>query len=175
MKRYFYSDGKEKNGPFSFEELKNEEINPDTLIWFEGLEEWTFAKYIKEIEEILILSPPPLEEISSVQSTSIPPPLPITQSIEKEKEFVNQHEPKNNSIITIKKEKKKIDKTLATILAAVACVVVYFVWFALWYIIANAVFGWRNINEGGALVMVTFFATLVLLWRFTWKKIRGLS
>lgn len=60
MKKYFYSDGKEKNGPFSFEELKNEEINPDTLVWFEGLENWTPIKYIKELEELLKLSPPPL-------------------------------------------------------------------------------------------------------------------
>lgn len=60
MKKYFYSNGQEKNGPFSFEELKNEEINPDTLIWHEGLTDWTAAKYILELEEILQLSPPPL-------------------------------------------------------------------------------------------------------------------
>ena len=60
MKKYFYSDGKEKQGPFSFEELKNENITRETLIWFEGLEDWIPAKDIKEIEEILQLIPPPI-------------------------------------------------------------------------------------------------------------------
>lgn len=71
MKKYFYSDGKEKKGPFSFEEFKNEEINPETLVWFEGLDDWTQIKYIKDLEEILQLSPPPLptDEISSNNET----------------------------------------------------------------------------------------------------------
>jgi uncharacterized membrane protein YhaH (DUF805 family) len=60
MKKYFYSDGKEKQGPFSFEELKNENITRETLIWFEGLEDWIPAQDIKEIEEILQLIPPPI-------------------------------------------------------------------------------------------------------------------
>jgi len=60
MKKYFYSDGKEKQGPFSFEELKNENIKKSTLIWFEGLEDWKPAEEIKELEEILQLTPPPL-------------------------------------------------------------------------------------------------------------------
>jgi uncharacterized membrane protein YhaH (DUF805 family) len=67
MKKYFYSDGKEKQGPFSYEELRNENINKDTLIWFEGLEDWIPAKNIKELEEILQLIPPsiPINEIES--------------------------------------------------------------------------------------------------------------
>lgn len=60
MKKYFYSDGKEKFGPFSFEELKNEKITKDTLIWFEGLEDWKSAKDISEFEEIFKLIPPPI-------------------------------------------------------------------------------------------------------------------
>ena len=60
MKKYFYSDGKEKYGPFSFEELKNESISGVTLIWFEGLEYWVPAKEIAELEEILRLTPPPI-------------------------------------------------------------------------------------------------------------------
>lgn len=60
MKKYFYSDGKEKFGPFSFEELKVENITEDTLIWFEGLEDWKPAKDIGEFEEIFKLIPPPI-------------------------------------------------------------------------------------------------------------------
>ncbi len=61
MKQYYYSNGQEQFGPFSFENLKEKNITEETLIWFEGLEEWTSAKNIKEIaREILELSPPPL-------------------------------------------------------------------------------------------------------------------
>lgn len=63
MKKYFYSVENEKKGPYSFEELKNEEITPKTLIWFEGLDDWTPAKYILELEEILHLSPPPINMV----------------------------------------------------------------------------------------------------------------
>ena len=37
MKKYFYSDGKEKYGPLSLDELKQEGISKQTLIWFKGL------------------------------------------------------------------------------------------------------------------------------------------
>lgn len=88
MKKYFYSNGQEKNGPFSFEELKNEEINPDTLIWFEGLGDWTPIKYIKELEDILHLSPPPIpsNEIISIPTNN--------QSDEKFEDSVNYGEQK---------------------------------------------------------------------------------
>ena len=60
MKKYFYYDGNEKHGPFSFEELKNENIDKSTLIWSEGLDDWKPAGEIKELEEILQLIPPPI-------------------------------------------------------------------------------------------------------------------
>jgi|AntAceMinimDraft_10_1070366.scaffolds.fasta_scaffold06342_4 uncharacterized RDD family membrane protein YckC len=60
MKHYFYSDGEKQKGPFTFEQLKNENIEKETLIWFEGLEDWKPAKEINEIELILELIPPPI-------------------------------------------------------------------------------------------------------------------
>jgi hypothetical protein len=60
MEKYFYSDGSRKFGPYSIEELKNEEINANTLIWYEGLESWTLAKNIKKIEDVIKLIPPPI-------------------------------------------------------------------------------------------------------------------
>lgn len=72
MKKYFYSDGKEKFGPFSFEELKTENITKDTLIWFEGLEDWKPAREIGEFEEIFKLIPPPIiPEKMNLEGTKI--------------------------------------------------------------------------------------------------------
>ena len=58
MKRFFYSNGAEKFGPVSFEELKAVEINHDTLIWNEGLSSWERAGKLPDLKEILELIPP---------------------------------------------------------------------------------------------------------------------
>lgn len=60
MKHYFYSDGENQKGPFTFEQLKNENIKKETLIWFEGLDDWKPAKEIRELDEIFELIPPPI-------------------------------------------------------------------------------------------------------------------
>ncbi len=60
MKKYFYSNTDEKHGPLSFDELKNENIKNDTMIWLEGLEDWTPASEIEEMKPILELKPPPI-------------------------------------------------------------------------------------------------------------------
>ena len=60
MKKYFYSDGKEKHGPLSLEELKHEGISKETLIWFEGLDDWKRAGDLDEMKPILELQPPPI-------------------------------------------------------------------------------------------------------------------
>lgn len=60
MKHYFYSDGEKQKGPFTFEQLKNENIKKETLIWFEGLDDWKPAKEIQELDEIFELIPPPI-------------------------------------------------------------------------------------------------------------------
>jgi len=60
MKKYFYSDGKEKHGPLSLDELKQEDISKQTLIWFEGLDDWTPAGELDEMKPILELQPPPI-------------------------------------------------------------------------------------------------------------------
>ncbi|MGI9249742.1 MAG: GYF domain-containing protein [Pseudohongiellaceae bacterium] len=72
MKKYFYTDGKDKHGPFSLEELEKENISGDTLVWFEGLEDWTAASQIREVVAILELKPPPIGDGGSGVAASIP-------------------------------------------------------------------------------------------------------
>ena len=60
MKKYFYSNGHIKEGPVSLEELKLNDIKPNTLIWYEGLEDWKEAESVEELREIFELSPPPI-------------------------------------------------------------------------------------------------------------------
>jgi len=83
MRKYFYSNGQEKEGPVTFEELRNLDINPDTLIWHEGMDTWKAAKFIDELQEILELNPPPIEAqaagvtFEALNNSTVTPPISL--------------------------------------------------------------------------------------------------
>lgn len=53
MNRYFYidSEGKQK-GTFTVDELRNEPIRKDTLVWTQGMSEWMRAADVVEVQPI---------------------------------------------------------------------------------------------------------------------------
>jgi hypothetical protein len=63
MRKYFYTNGVDKTGPFSLEDLRRQSLTRETKVWYYGLDDW---KKISEIEELKSL----------VQS--MPPSLPFT-------------------------------------------------------------------------------------------------
>lgn len=86
MKKYFYILTDRRVGPLSLEEIKNANISADTLIWYEGLENWQPAGNLEEfkyfsnpIEEAEILKEDvnaPVKEIAvsiQAESSSITP------------------------------------------------------------------------------------------------------
>jgi len=86
-KKYWYSDGNEKFGVYSLEELKSREIKPDYLVWREGVEQWTRADEFEETKSLfanlppaLPKSPPPLQQIA--------PPLQQTERVIQSNEVV---------------------------------------------------------------------------------------
>jgi Zn-dependent peptidase ImmA (M78 family) len=60
MKKYFYSSGIDKLGPFSYDELKELSLTRETKIWYYGLEEWTSLSDIDHLKEITNSIPPSL-------------------------------------------------------------------------------------------------------------------
>src|ERR1022692_4513951 len=60
MKHYYYSENEQQFGPFTFDELKTKRIKKSTLVWTDGLPEWTAAENVNELIEMLIAEPPPL-------------------------------------------------------------------------------------------------------------------
>ena len=73
MNRYFYidSEGKQK-GTFTLEELRNEPIRKETMVWTQGMPEWKRAYDVSEMR--------PLFQISTTTSNqSVTPP---TQPVE---------------------------------------------------------------------------------------------
>ena len=69
MKKEYFIGIKNKNkGPFTLEDLKTLSVNGDTLIWKEGLLNWTKASELEELKDV-ITPPLPIK--------IIPPPLPL--------------------------------------------------------------------------------------------------
>lgn len=69
MSQFYYTDGKERFGPFSLEQLRERNITTETLVWKEGLPDWVPAR---NLSELISLFP---------ESASMPPPVGMQQPI----------------------------------------------------------------------------------------------
>ena len=84
-KKYFYSDGKDKFGPFSKDELKGLFSSRDTLIWYCDLEDWVPLSQIDELKEIYYSIPPDFVPVPIRKVKQIPdsPQRPIKETEQK--------------------------------------------------------------------------------------------
>lgn len=74
MNHYFYidNDGKQK-GTFTPDELKNENIKKDTLVWTQGMEQWKRAAEVPELNYLFEIVTPGAS--STYTETSQQPPI----------------------------------------------------------------------------------------------------
>jgi len=78
MKKFYLHNGKEQEGPFDLEDLKIRNITKQTPVWFEGLEGWTTADKVDELNSLFKShTPPPFE-----QPKNTPPPFEEKQAPE---------------------------------------------------------------------------------------------
>ncbi len=85
MKKYYYHDGQNQVGPFDLEELKQKGIQKQTMIWYEGMENWQKAENMPELKDILPIAPPPM-------LNSTPPPMVSNQAqIQNTSQNINQN------------------------------------------------------------------------------------
>jgi hypothetical protein len=70
MKKYFLHDGEKNIGPFTINELKDKKITKETPIWYEGLEDWTTAGEVEDLNSIFLLNSPTIPPIKKT-----PPPI----------------------------------------------------------------------------------------------------
>lgn len=63
MKYYYYVDNDQRLGPFTVQELQLKRIKESTLVWTEGLNQWTLAKDIEELKNIVFAEPPPIPKV----------------------------------------------------------------------------------------------------------------
>lgn len=79
--RYFIYKDNQQQGPYTVEELLNHGLTSETLVWTEGMEQWTPAWQIKELNTILTAhamrngtsSPPPIPPVNMQQTESEQP------------------------------------------------------------------------------------------------------
>ncbi len=73
MNRYFYidSEGKQK-GTFTVDELRNEPIRKDTLVWTQGMSEWLRAADVVEIQPIFQVAASGHPEFGSSTQPEVP-------------------------------------------------------------------------------------------------------
>ena len=73
MRKYFIHNGQTEKGPFDIDQLKELQIASETPVWFEGMQNWTTAGNIPELQSIInSYGLPPKFEIP-LQTTTIPP------------------------------------------------------------------------------------------------------
>lgn len=62
--KYFIIENEQQTGPFTLEELQEKGIKSHTMVWKEGMDDWTPAWHVEELKEIIFgesqpVTPPP--------------------------------------------------------------------------------------------------------------------
>lgn len=89
MSQQFYiAVNGQQTGPFTIEDLKAKNIQRDTLVWTEGLDNWTKAEHIPLLKDVLRATPPPLPNMETkTTSQQVPPPPTPTPPVSNDKYF----------------------------------------------------------------------------------------
>lgn len=86
--QFYIAVNGQQTGPFTIEDLKAKNIQRDTLVWTEGLDNWTKAEHIPMLKEVLRATPPPLpNNEAKTTSQQVPPPPTPTPPISNDKYF----------------------------------------------------------------------------------------
>lgn len=77
--KYFIIENEQQTGPFTLEELQQKGIKSDTLVWAEGMADWTPAWQVEELKALLFgpgqVQPPPYTpKKPNDDSPQTPPP-----------------------------------------------------------------------------------------------------
>jgi len=73
MKQYYYANGDQQLGPFSFQELQSKNIGKDTYVWYEGLSDWTRAGDLPELIVLFQTPEAPTPDRPPLHQSTPPP------------------------------------------------------------------------------------------------------
>ena len=84
LMNYFYIENEEQKGPVTVDEISKISITEETLIWYEGLNDWTEAKNIPSLESLFKkVSPPKIPVVKKEPPKFERPSQPQNENIEK--------------------------------------------------------------------------------------------
>lgn len=91
-------NGQNQEGPFDIEQLKLLNINKDTPVWFEGIENWTTAEKVEDLKSILPTNVSPPKFVNPTQNNfSATPPSFNNSSNNGNQNYNHQNDiPKSN-------------------------------------------------------------------------------
>lgn len=84
MSQYYYSDGTDRHGPFSVEELRQHNLKPETPVWKEGLPDWVPANTLADLQVLFDSSAaftPPVAAPGNPMAYTPPPKNWLIESI----------------------------------------------------------------------------------------------
>jgi hypothetical protein len=100
MKKYFLVINDNKCGPYSISDLQSIDFDKNTLVWHNGLINWTKAENIKELSTLLEETPPPLPTKIEKSAQSIKLESPIDVNIKKMKSYSkDESEEKSRNVV----------------------------------------------------------------------------
>jgi hypothetical protein len=100
--KYYIIENGLQSESYTYLELKNKNINEDTLIWRKGLENWTLAKDLIELESIIEFLPPPIHFNNNTNKIT-----ELSNNKEVEIEYANEFE-KTDKLVEIEKNKNEV-------------------------------------------------------------------
>ncbi len=72
MRKYFYTDGVNKFGPYFKDELRFQKISRNTKVWYFGLEHWIEINRVDDLSDIFDAIPPELKQQNTPITIKIP-------------------------------------------------------------------------------------------------------
>lgn len=127
MKYFIIEKGeKQQSGPYSLDELNKKGITSETLVWSDGLDDWTPAWKIEELRPILDGTYKPTESNDTAadgQPAGMPPiPESVLQQAANSGQYPGNEQQDNNTNIPPKTDKKKIWTIVAIVVFLLLCV-----------------------------------------------------
>ncbi len=87
MEYYFLNIENQQNGPYTIEELKTKSIDENTKVWCQGMNDWSNAKGVPELQVLFVSVPPP-----PPSTVNTPPPSPVNVSYTPQQNTSNNYE-----------------------------------------------------------------------------------
>jgi len=120
---YYYDNSGASTGPLSKEQLRGK-VGKHTLVWYEGLTDWTKASEIEDLKDLFL---------------EIPPPLPTKEKVIKVEASIIKEKQERQEILTEKNQTQIATEIKIIFFLAIAALVIGFVT----YIIEQS-----NLNHG---------------------------